>query len=103
MINPTERYRPSNGTEGEIFIETFCFRCQRDAAYQADPENAEGCPILANSFAYGINDPNYPVEWVRDVGSDVTMIGGNGARCTAFIERGKEIPYRCQDTKDMFE
>lgn len=103
---PTETYRPSNGTEGEIFMECFCFRCARDAEFQdamARGESSDkGCPILAASFVYSTDDPKYPKEWVRDIDSDVTLIGGNGARCTAFVERGKDIPYRCPSTPDMF-
>ncbi len=84
-------------------MELFCSHCKCDAAYRADPDDAIGCPILAASFAFSIDEPGYPKEWVRDVGSPVTLIGGNGARCTAFVEEGKEIPYRCPNTKDMFE
>lgn len=99
----TEPYRPSNGTEGEIFISYFCCRCERDKSLRDDPEEGIGCHILANSFAYSINDPNYPKEWVRDEDADITMIGGNGARCTAFVEEGKDIPYRCASTGDLFK
>jgi len=98
----TEPYRPSNGTEGETFMEVFCFRCERDADYQNNHGNAAGCEILARSFAFDIDDPKYPVEWVRDIGSDRILIGGCGARCTAFIERGTEVPYRCPNTPDLF-
>lgn len=81
----------------------FCDKCQRDAAYQADPETADSCPILADTFCYSFGDPKYPKEWIRDVGSDVSLIGGNGARCTAFTPIGEEMPYRCPQTPDMFE
>ena len=46
-----ELYRPSNGTEGELFQEGWCYHCKRDAAFQADPDSADGCPILAASYA----------------------------------------------------
>lgn len=87
-------------------MECFCFRCERDAEFQAamakGEESDKGCPILANSFVYALDDPKYPKEWVRDEDSDISLIGGNGARCTAFIEAGKGIPYRCPKTPDMF-
>lgn len=68
-------YRPSNGMEGEMFDRSWCADCQRDAAFRADPDNADGCPIYANAFAFGTNDPGYPKEWV---------IGDNGQpKCTA--------------------
>jgi len=30
----TKPYRPSNGTEGDIFMSRFCARCERDRAFQ---------------------------------------------------------------------
>lgn len=27
-----EKYRPANGTEGEIFMETYCYRCANDVS-----------------------------------------------------------------------
>lgn len=57
-------YRPSNGTEGEIFFEGWCSKCWHDREVRRDPENyAEGCPLIANSMAFNIGDPEYPKEW----------------------------------------
>ena len=95
----TEPYSPSNGTEGAVFMECFCFRCAKDNFNEDTGEG--GCPILAASFSKA----GVP-EWVRDADSDVTLIGGNGARCTAFVPRSsqpEEPTYRCPLTKDMFE
>lgn len=39
------KYRPSNGTEGMIFMDKFC-------------------DIISNTMAYDINDPEYPKEWI---------------------------------------
>lgn len=80
----TEAYRPSNGTEGEIFMSCFCFRCKRDQKFSETQEAQDGCPIVADAFCYSIDDPKYPKEWVRNSSADVTLIGGEGARCTAF-------------------
>lgn len=99
----TKPYRPSNGTEGEIFIGYFCSKCERDKSLRDDPEDGIGCPILLNAFAFSIGEEGYPKEWVRDEGSHVTLIGGDGARCTAFVEDGDEIPYRCESTEDLFK
>ena len=60
---PGKAYCPSNGTEGMMFMETYCFRCQRDAAFQAD--QGEGCPIISRTMLYSIGDPEYPVEWTH--------------------------------------
>ena len=68
-------YRPSNGTEGELFMSECCYRCKRDQAYQESGGEAEGCPIIAASMAYKPSDPQYPKEWVWQ---------GGEAICTAF-------------------
>jgi|HubBroStandDraft_1064217.scaffolds.fasta_scaffold195405_3 hypothetical protein len=80
----TTPYRPSNGTEGEIFRCQFCNHCQRDEAFQADPENADGCEILAATFRYAVTDPDYPKEWTHDAGGRPT--------CTAFRRIGLPEP-----------
>lgn len=61
-----ELYRPSNGTEGDVFQGRFCERCTK----------AETCDIPARSMAFDVTDAEYPREWVRDK-------AGNGT-CTAF-------------------
>ena len=75
----SERYRPSNGTEGMGFYENWCDRCVKDR-----PEDEDGgCKVLYRSLAYHIDDPEYPDEWVYDA-------DGNPC-CTAFLEEaGKE-------------
>jgi hypothetical protein len=79
----TQPYRPSNGTEGEIFCDNWCNKCERDAAYQADPERADGCVILSATLIYDLLDKEYPPEWIWD---------GEGyhrtPRCTAFVKTG---------------
>lgn len=77
----TVPYRPSNGTEGEFFIEHWCARCTKDAAFQADPDSADGCPIIANIMAFDPDDPDYPPEWIED---DVEYPADSNPRCTAF-------------------
>lgn len=62
----TKPYRPSNGTEGDFFIESQCGDCTK----------REGCRIVCLTMIYHENDPNYPKEWVSD-------IDGSNARCTA--------------------
>lgn len=66
-------YRPSNGTEGDIFYCHWCARCKVDQP----SEGIEGmCDILTDVYAYGINDDGYPVQWRQD--------GPSGPRCTEF-------------------
>lgn len=76
-MGETRPYRPSNGTEGEMFQAAFCENCERDR-YESKP-----CRILSRSMAYNLGDKNYPKEWVQDA----TGWPGN-SRCTAFVERG---------------
>ena len=45
-----ELYRPSNGTEGYLFQEGWCYHCKRDVPFQLDPENHDGCSILARAY-----------------------------------------------------
>lgn len=99
---PWETYRPSNGTEGEIFMESWCYKCKRDRAYQENPDAADGCDIIARTLSYNVNDPKYPTEWVmRWIKAD-DGIGTYEARCTAF-EPVSDEPERCKHTVDMFE
>jgi hypothetical protein len=69
-------YRPANGTEGEFFMERFCYRCQHDAKYQRTNEPQDGCQILAATLAYNTDEAKYPKEWVYDK-------AGHGM-CTAY-------------------
>lgn len=57
----TEKYRPSNGSEGIAFMEQFCGRCERDAAYRAG--TGDSCPIAAITMALRVDHPDYPAEW----------------------------------------
>ena len=86
----SEPYLPSNGTEGEWFMEKWCANCLNDCYPNMDgDERAERrelgslglhawanidseqeCEILANALA-----GEQPDEWIRDE---------RGARCTAF-------------------
>lgn len=73
-----QKYRPSNGTEGMLFMEYWCFKCERD--------KHEDCPLLANTFAYDVNDPRYPEEWQYPQGRI-----GEDPVCTEFIPLGDPV------------
>lgn len=60
MTNKIELYQPSNGTEGDIFMERFCFRCSR---CPKSPEANNQCLILGKTFAFNIGDAEYPRQW----------------------------------------
>lgn len=67
-------YRPSNGTEGDFFMEDFCYRCKNDS--EDNP-----CPIIGRTMGYDIDDIRYPTEWICD---DDRI---SNPRCTAFEAR----------------
>jgi hypothetical protein len=80
----TKPYMPSNGTEGDMFDDVFCSRCERDRAYRdGGMVDAElGCPILAAALR-----GEQPGEWVwQGLDADGVLVIGSetGARCTAF-------------------
>ena len=71
-----QKYRPSNGTEGDMFTEKFCENCVREG----DGDKFESfCEIAAKSFAFDIDEPGYPPEW--QYGPDGQPV------CTAFERR----------------
>jgi len=73
-------YRPSNGTEGMYFMAQFCDHCTK---CPMDPDADGQCDILGRSFAYQVDEPEYPKEWIVD--DD----GLSNPRCTAFEPRNK--------------
>lgn len=87
-------YRPSNGTEGEIFQSAWCAHCKADRAFREDMESADGCPIIANVMALSISDPDYPAAW---------HYGPDGQpMCAAFQDIVSDAAPRCRGTIDMF-
>jgi len=54
-------FRPSNGTEAELFIAQFCEKCIHDTL-----PDGPFCEILSNTMVYEIDDVKYPKEWVYD-------------------------------------
>lgn len=93
------RYRPSNGTSGLAFIEHWCGNCARDLCANGmkqfdDCDEEELCGIVAKTFAFDVDDSEYPSEW---------CYGDDGPCCTAFVPIGQPVPQsRCTRTADMF-
>lgn len=67
-------YRPSNGTEGEIFESWFCQRCLLD--------QDSSCEIHTRAIAFNEDAPGYPKEWVIP---ENTEEWPGDAKCTAFV------------------
>lgn len=82
----TAPYRPSNGTEGDMFMAQWCENCAL-SGYDGD-----GCMIQLRSLAHDIDEPEYPVEWIKT---------DEGPKCTAFTGDQPQEP-RCEKTVDMF-
>lgn len=71
-----KKWRPSNGTEGDMFQEIYCKKCQKDEV------NGEVCDILTYSFFFDIDHENYPKE---------LQIGNDGQpTCMAFNKMSNE-------------
>ena len=47
-------YRPSNGTEGQIFISNYCDECRKQ----------EECQIILYSMAHDIDSAEYPKQLI---------------------------------------
>lgn len=58
------KYRPSNGTEGEGFIEHYCRNCIHGKYEHTCDTNDNPCDILTRSLVCSIDDKDYPEEWV---------------------------------------
>lgn len=71
----SEKYRPSNGSEGMWFTDKFCDHCLNQ---HPDPNNEKQCMILCRSLCHSPNDKEYPEEWTYD--------GQGEPTCTAFVK-----------------
>lgn len=58
-----KKYRPSNGTEGMGFTETYCMNCIH---CDPNPDGKKQCDILMRSMCYDLKDKEYPEEWTYD-------------------------------------
>lgn len=94
-----EKYRPSNGAEGEVFFDAWCCQCARDKAMREgadidECDDNERCDIIANTFAFDVSDTRYPSEWQYSKDGQ--------PMCTAFVEAGQPVPIKDEHTADLF-
>ena len=74
-------YMPSNGTEGEMFMEQWCHGCVKE----------KSCTILMNSFA-GVQSKAWRYNETGE------------PECTSFQDtRAPKKAYRCKQTRDIFQ
>lgn len=86
----TRPYRPSNGTEGEIFQQQWCANCRHGRLGEAGP-----CDILLQSMTFDLGEPQYPAELVQD---DAPFPNSN-PRCTAFDAGLRDPAVRIEDPR----
>jgi hypothetical protein len=72
MERSGRKYRPSNGTEGDIFMSMWCGNC-----IAADEMGM--CEIVDGTMGFDVDDPGYPKEWQYDVDGQPI--------CAAFREK----------------
>ncbi len=48
-----EKYVPSNGTEGGLFMDAFCEKCTK----------VDCCDIVVHTMFLSVEDEAYPKEW----------------------------------------
>lgn len=71
-----KKYRPSNGTEGDGFMNEFCFQCIHDNP-DIDAKSPR-CEIMTLTMCLGVDDKDYPKEWIY---------GDDGKpKCTKFVK-----------------
>lgn len=59
----SEKYQPSNGTEGMWFMGKFCDNCLHQ---HPDPDHPKQCNLIMRSMCYSPKDKEYPEEWTFD-------------------------------------
>lgn len=94
-VQPVRVYRPGSGTEGICFMEHWCGRCKHDKEWsEGKPFDecgpGESCDLIANSYAYAKDDPEYHGQWVWNAEGEPV--------CLRFEPANR--PYRCPHTID---
>lgn len=77
----SNKYRPSNGTEGDYFTAQWCKKCEKH--YQHE-EYGLSCrlQIYENSMIFDVDEDGYPGEWI---------VGEDGLeKCTAYVGPGSD-------------
>ena len=62
------KYRPTSGTEGICFEESFCHQCIHERwVHNQDADREEDkCPIYSKMILLEVDDPEYPTELTYD-------------------------------------
>ena len=71
-------YRPSNGTEGMIFVDKYCSNCIHGKYEHTGDTKDNPCEILTLSYFYDTHEKEYPKEWIYNNEGKPT--------CTSFVK-----------------
>jgi hypothetical protein len=82
---PGDPYRPSNGTEGEWFMNDFCHRCRRD--------RNQDCEIIPITMGLDTDEDDYPHQWTYDLEGRPT--------CTAFVSLERSVPAAPRKSREL--
>lgn len=78
-----KKYRPSNGTEGELFFSHYCDKCSKK----------DTCQLMHRTMAFDVEHPEYPAEICYSAEGQPT--------CTEFDEQfqleQKYVVYKIKD------
>ena len=71
------KFKQSNSDQGSCFESDYCLNCRR---YRRSKQTDDYyCRIRLYTFAYDIDDPEYPSEWIYQEDGSPT--------CTAFDDK----------------
>lgn len=75
MKRAGQKYRPSNGTEGDFFMNAWC----KDCTKRGNGDTGNDCNIIILSFAFNLEDKEYPKE--------IQIAEDGHPCCTAFSDQ----------------
>jgi len=70
-------YRPSNGTEGDMFMSQFCYSCVKYTLNKNTGDYDCKHDIIQKTQVYEVDSKHYPKWWVED-------LDGKNARCLLY-------------------
>ena len=83
-------YRPSNGTEADLFMDEFCSKCAKNPI---SINAKKQCNILGRMMSLSTDDKNYPAQLI---------IINDKPVCTAFKDRKQKNIQRLHRPKKTY-
>lgn len=75
-------WRPSNGTEMEMFLSHYCMSCERETFIRGGERR---CRILSAMYLHDLNDGGWPAEIVEHPEHQFQ------GHCTAYVQLGSRV------------